>query len=110
MHHAPSGYIQMVSGEDVSRLDINDHGSAATACHRASNRRLQRRYARLSRYGVRRHDAHKDRGATAVVQAGHASIVTARRKRGGYETDATFSRASEKTQLSSCKLDLKAYN
>jgi hypothetical protein len=110
MHHAPSGYIKMVGREDASRANIEDYCGATTARHCASNRRLQRRYARFSRYGVRRHDAHKDHGATAVGHAGHASIVKARCKRGGYETVTTFSRASEKTQLSSCKLDLKAYN
>ena len=49
MHHAASGDIEMVSREDVSRPDINDHGRATTARHGARNRRLQRRNAWLSR-------------------------------------------------------------
>jgi hypothetical protein len=43
MHHATSGDIEVVSGEDVSRLDIDDYRRATTACHRARNRFLQRR-------------------------------------------------------------------
>jgi hypothetical protein len=45
MHHATCGYIEMVSREDVSRLDIDDYGGATTACHCARNRCLQRRNA-----------------------------------------------------------------
>jgi hypothetical protein len=43
MHHATSGDIEVVSGEDVSRLDIDDYRRATTACHRARSRFLQRR-------------------------------------------------------------------
>jgi len=43
MHHATGGYIEMVSREDVSRLDIDDYGGATTARHCARNRCLQRR-------------------------------------------------------------------
>ena len=45
MHHATCGYIEMVSREDVCRLDIDDYGGAATACHCVRNRFLQRRNA-----------------------------------------------------------------
>jgi hypothetical protein len=43
MHHATSGHIEVVSREDVSRLDIDDYRRAATARHGARNRFPQRR-------------------------------------------------------------------
>ena len=45
MHHATSGDIEMVSCQDVSRLDIDDYRRAATAHHGPRNRFLQPRGA-----------------------------------------------------------------
>jgi hypothetical protein len=43
MHHATSGDIEVVSGENMSGLDIDDYRRATTACHRVRSRFLQRR-------------------------------------------------------------------
>ena len=61
MHHATCGYVKMVSREDVSRLDIDDYGGAATARHGASACFLQHQTARLARYGWKCRDAHNRR-------------------------------------------------
>src|ERR1035438_6873020 len=85
MHHATSGYIEMVSREDVSRLDIDDYGGATAARPCARNRCLQRQMPCPCCYSGQCREAQNDRGEASAgqVQAGHASIVMAQCKRGG---------------------------
>ena len=80
MHHATSGDIEMVSREDMSRLDIDDHRRAATARHRARNRRLQCRNACARRCGGQCRGHRRTKRSLRSIgrpgcSAAHASIV-----------------------------------
>ena len=61
MRQATCGYVKTVSRENLPRLDIDNHGGAATARHSASTCFLQRRTAGLARYSWKCRDAHNHR-------------------------------------------------
>src|ERR1017187_9309379 len=58
MRHATSGHIEMISRQDMSRWNIEHYRRASVARHRASDRFLQRRNARLACYGWKCRHAH----------------------------------------------------